>query len=175
MRPHRNCSPLHWHSLSHIQSQSAWRGPPCNCKWRQETHLGQSLVPVQHDVLWLQIPINNPSFVKMLQSQENLKGDRILRKVYNVPVPTICHLVRNMSVLQKRQNLGQVEHCSVLHQHPLLLQLHEELPSREVLKDEVDLEQNTLNTFKGDNYIISAPETERRPSCHFRLEKPCLT
>ena len=48
--------------------------------------------PVEHDVLRLEVPVDDALGVEVLQSQ---------------------------------QDLGQVEDGCVLHQHPLLLQLHE--------------------------------------------------
>ena len=43
-----------------------------------------------------------------------------------------------VEVLQGEQDLRQVEDGGVLHQHPLLLQLHEELSARQILHDQVD-------------------------------------
>ena len=62
--------------------------------------------PVQHDVLRLEVSVDDPLGVEVFQGE---------------------------------QHLAQVEDGRVLHQHSLLLQLHEELAPRQVLHDEVHL------------------------------------
>ena len=56
-----------------------------------------------------------------------------------------------VEVLYGEEDLGQVEDGRVLHQHPLLLELHEQLAPRQVLHDQVDF----VSSLQKNIYISS--------------------
>ena len=75
-------------------------------------------LPVQHYVLRLQVSVDDPVLVEMLQRQQDLR---------------------------------QVEDGRVLHQHPLFLELHEQLAPSQVLHDQVDF----VSSLQKNIYISS--------------------
>ena len=68
-------------------------------------------IPVQHDVLGLQISVNYPILVEMFW------------KIFYLVQPSGKHVKARgiLQLTQSKQDLREVEDGRVLHQHPLLL------------------------------------------------------